>query len=107
MSLANETCVECHGGVDPLNADDAASLQNDVPEWEISEDVSRISRRFLFKNFAESLAFVNQVGELADAQNHHPDILMGWGYAHISLQTHAIGGLHKNDFILAAKIDAL
>ncbi len=66
-----------------------------------------MKRRFKFKNFAEALAFVNRVGALAEAENHHPSIRFGWGFAEITAFTHVIDGLSENDFILAAKIDAL
>lgn len=107
MDLTTETCVPCKGDIPALNDSDIAALHKSVSEWEVSEDLTRISRRFLFKNFAQALDFVTQIGTIAEEQNHHPDILFGWGYAHVSLQTHAIGGLHKNDFIVAARIDAL
>lgn len=70
-------------------------------------DTRRIERTFRFRNFGEALRFVRQVGELAEAEGHHPDMSFGWGYATVSLQTKKINGLHENDFILAAKVDRL
>jgi len=78
-----------------------------VPAWALTHDATRIERDFKFANFAEAMAFVNQVGGLAEAEGHHPDIAFGWGYAHLTLTTHKIKGLHENDFIMAAKIDRL
>ncbi len=87
-------------------ADEIAGLRPQVPRWEIV-DWHKLKRKFKFKNFAEALAFVNRVGALAESEGHHPDIRFGWGYAEITLFTHAVGGLSENDFILAAKIDIL
>jgi 4a-hydroxytetrahydrobiopterin dehydratase len=82
-------------------------LHAQVPQWEARDEARRIERRFQFRNFGEALKFVQQVGELAETEAHHPDITFGWGYASVSLQTKKIKGLHENDFILAAKIDHL
>lgn len=77
-----------------------------LPHWTRSTDGVRISRRFTFRDYAQALAFVQSVSVIAEAQNHHPDIGFGWGYADIAFTTHAIGGLHGNDFLMAAKVDA-
>ncbi len=106
MTLIQKRCIPCKGG-EPLSASAAKALQSEVPNWSIASDGKWLTRRWTFKNFAQSLAFVNKVGALAESEDHHPDILMGWGYAEIRLQTHAVGGLHENDFILAAKIDLI
>ena len=71
------------------------------------ENASRLERRFAFKTFAAALAFVNRVGDLAEQEGHHPDIVFGWGYASVLFYTHKIGGLHENDFIMAAKVSEL
>lgn len=105
MTLAEKKCVPCEGGVEPLSRDEAQQKLSEVPGWEIEDGWLR--RKFDFKDFKEALEFVNQVGEIAESEGHHPDIAFGWGYAEIKLQTHAIGGLHENDFIVAAKVDAL
>ncbi len=76
-------------------------------DWLLLEDKMAISKYLTFKNFKEALAFVNKVGDIAEEAKHHPDISLGWGYARIELQTHAIAGLHKNDFIVASRIDGL
>lgn len=100
-------CTPCRGGVAPLamEAVDAHLVQ--FPDWRAVDDARRIERRFRFRNFGKALDFVNRVAVIAEDEGHHPDIRLGWGYAEFSLQTHKIGGLHENDFILAAKIDAL
>jgi 4a-hydroxytetrahydrobiopterin dehydratase len=78
-----------------------------APQWQLLDDAHRIERSFRFNNFREALNFVDDVGELAEAQGHHPDINLGWGYATVSLRTKKIKGLHENDFIMAAKIDRI
>lgn len=107
MSLAEKQCVPCRGGVDPLGREEAQDLLAQVPDWTLSDDAARISRAFSFKNFAQALAFVNRVGEISEKQDHHPEISFGWGHVEIEIWTHKIGGLHENDFILAARIDGL
>ncbi|KEA61917.1 Pterin-4-alpha-carbinolamine dehydratase [Marinobacterium lacunae] len=90
-----------------LDPAEAGELALQVPLWTLAEGGKRIRREFTFRNFADALSFVNRVGELAEAEDHHPEIRFGWGHAEIELWTHKIGGLHENDFILAAKIDQL
>jgi 4a-hydroxytetrahydrobiopterin dehydratase len=104
--LASKTCVPCKGGTPPLKGEELEGLRRHVPDWEVVEE-HHLHRRFRFKNFRESLSFVNRVGELAEEQGHHPDIGFGWGYAEISVWTHKIDGLTESDFIFAAKVDAL
>src|SRR5918999_417500 len=104
--LASKTCVPCRGGTPPLKGEELDDLRRQVPEWEVVEE-HHLRRRFRFKNFRESLSFVNRVGELAEEQGHHPDIGFGWGYAEISVWTHKIDGLTESDFICPAKGDAL
>lgn len=105
--LAQKTCVPCRGGVPPLSEGEAQHLRAQTPAWELRDGAKRIERSFKFADFRAALDFVNKVGEVAESENHHPDICFGWGYATISLHTHKIKGLHENDFILAAKIDRL
>ena len=105
--LAEKTCTPCRGGVPPLTLEEAESLRGQAPDWALQDDASRIERTFRFRNFREALTFVAQVGELAEAEGHHPDINFGWGYATVSLRTKKIKGLHENDFIMAAKIDRI
>ena len=105
--LAEKTCTPCKGGIPPLTNDEALALRAQAPAWELFDGPQRIERTFKFPNFREALAFVGRVGALAEAEGHHPDIRLGWGYVTVSLYTHKIKGLHENDFIVAAKIDRL
>ena len=106
-ALAEKTCTPCRGGIPPLTHSQAERLRAQVPDWELEDDAHRIQRSFRFRNFREALSLVQKVGDLAEAQGHHPDISFGWGYATISLQTKKIKGLHENDFIMASRIDRL
>ena len=107
MSLADEKCVPCEGGVDPATDDEISRLRQQVPDWEVREvdGVKRLERRFLFPDFAAALAFTNRVGEVAEEQGHHPRIVTEWGKVTVTWWTHAIGGLHENDFRMAARAD--
>lgn len=90
-----------------MSETEIAKRLQDVPEWKTAADGKSIHRRFTFKDFTRAQAFVNKVGEIAEAEGHHPDIAFGWGYAEITFWTHAIGGLHENDFIMAEKVNQL
>ena len=105
--LFEKTCTPCRGGVPALTREEAQALQAQAPDWALLDDAHRIERSFRSSSFREALAFVLRVGELAEAEGHHPDLRFGWGYATVSLQTKKIKGLHENDFIMAAKIDRL
>ncbi len=106
--LSSKKCVPCEGGVPPLGLDEAAALLASVEGWAITADGQRIRREWVVKKFTEGLAFFNRVGEVAEAEGHHPDLhLVGYRNVAIEIWTHAIGGLSENDFILAAKIDRL
>ena len=89
-----------------MKSEEINELLGEVAGWEVKED-SEIRKKWKFNNFAQSLDFVNKIGELAESEGHHPDIKFGWGYVKAMLTTHAIGGLSKNDFIMAAKINNL
>lgn len=106
-SIAEKSCTPCRGGVPPLTPEEAAALQRQTPEWELLEEGRKIRRTFKLANFRSALAFVQRVGELAEAEGHHPEIGFGWGFATVSLHTKKIKGLHENDFIMAAKIDRI
>jgi 4a-hydroxytetrahydrobiopterin dehydratase len=80
-NLAEKTCTPCRGGVPPLTTHEAGELRGQAPEWALLDDARRIERTFRFRDFREALTFVERVGELAEAQGHHPDIGFGWGYA--------------------------
>ena len=101
------SCVPVRRGTRPLSQEKAEVSRSQVPGWALLDDGRRIERRFRFKSFAEANAFVARVSAIAEAEDHHPDIAFGWGYATISLHTHVIKGLHANDFILAGKVDDL
>jgi 4a-hydroxytetrahydrobiopterin dehydratase len=104
--LASKTCVPCKGGVPPLAGQELNALARQVPQWKVVNG-HHIVRGFAFPDFAQALAFVNKVGALAEQQGHHPDILLSWGKAEVTVWTHKIDGLTESDFILAAKIDQL
>jgi 4a-hydroxytetrahydrobiopterin dehydratase len=104
--LAGKTCVPCRGDVPPLKGAALDELARQVPVWEVVDE-HHLKREFRFKNFRETLDFVNRVGELAEEQAHHPDIAFGWGRAEVVIFTHKIDGLTESDFILAAKVDRL
>jgi 4a-hydroxytetrahydrobiopterin dehydratase len=106
-NLASQTCVPCRGGVPPLSQDSIVSLKAGLNgDWRVAEG-KRLEREFRFKNFRRAMSFAQAIGAIAEEQQHHPDLCLGWGYVRVTLLTHALGGLHENDFILAAKIDAL
>jgi len=108
-ALADKNCVPCRGGVPALKGSALAALLQqlaDPAQWKIVDE-HHIVRAFKFPDFKAALAFVNRVGDLAEQQGHHPDILLAWGKAEITLWTHAVNGLTESDFILAAKIDRL
>ncbi len=107
-NLAEKTCTPCRGGIPPLSLVEVANLLPQAAGWEAIDDHTKIEAHFNFKNFSMSLDFVRQVGELAEAEFHHPlFIKFGWGFATILLQTKKIKGLHENDFIMAAKINEI
>jgi 4a-hydroxytetrahydrobiopterin dehydratase len=104
--LAERQCVRLGDDAEPLDSERIGQLQQQVPDWDVDDD-ERIWRVFEFEDFAQALAFVNRVGQVAEQQNHHPDIYLSWGNVKVELSTHSIGGLSENDFIVAAKIDQL
>jgi len=106
--LNQKICTPCQGGIPPLTQSEVAKLLAEAPRWVSIDEETKIKRDFTFKNFQMALDFVNRVGELAEAEFHHPlFIQFGWGFATIVLQTKKIKGLHENDFILAAKINEI
>ena len=105
--LAARTCVPCKGGEPRLDRNHAWDLIDSVEGWELNDDATRISRTFKFADFPAAQAFASRVGDLAESQFHHPEITFGWGYCRIEFQTRKIRGLHKNDFIMAAKVNEL
>ncbi|HNQ96182.1 MAG TPA: 4a-hydroxytetrahydrobiopterin dehydratase [Anaerolineales bacterium] len=109
MNLAKLKCVACRGGDLSLTDAEIAELLPQVPEWQtVAQDgILRLQRIFNFKNYAQSLDFTNKVAAIAEEEDHHPLIVLEWGRVTIQWWTHVVKGLHKNDFIMAAKTDEL
>uniref|UniRef100_A0A7C4QNF8 4a-hydroxytetrahydrobiopterin dehydratase n=1 Tax=Schlesneria paludicola TaxID=360056 RepID=A0A7C4QNF8_9PLAN len=106
--LTRKQCVPCEGGVPKLTPAEAEALRQQTPHWQIVHQGERIRREWVVKNFRAAMDFFRRVEEVAEAEGHHPDLhLVGYRHVAIEIWTHAIGGLSENDFILAAKIDAL
>ena len=108
-NLSQLKCVACRGG-DPMLADEEiAELHPQVPEWQIVEvdGIKRLQRVFKLKDFVQALDFANRVGKIAEDEDHHPMLIVEWGRVTVQWWTHVVKGLHKNDFIMAAKTDAL
>ncbi len=103
--LAARTCTPCQGGIPPMSEAQARGHMDEVPGWELTGDAAWLKRTFRFNNFREAFDLVRKVHDIAEAEGHHPDVCFGFGYATVTVQTHKIGGLHENDFILAAKIN--
>jgi len=103
--LAQEKCVPCESDIPPMKENEIENHLREVPNWEVVkvDGVPHLNRKFEFKNFAEAIDFTNTIGELAEQQGHHPVIELTWGRVTIEWWTHNIEGLHKNDFIMAAK----
>jgi len=107
MELNSRTCEPCRGGVPPLSREAAQAMLASVPGWELNLDATRLSRHFTFTDFIQAQAFAVKVGELAEIEAHHPVLSYTWGYCDVVFYTHKIGGLHENDFIMAAKVNSL
>lgn len=107
--LAQMACEVCRVGSPTLTEEEIAHFQPQVPEWKVTEvdGEKRLERSFKFRNFAQALAFTNQVGEAAEQNDHHPLVCTEWGRVTVSWWTHKIGGLHQNDFVMAARTDRL
>lgn len=105
--FAKKRCIPCEGNVPPLTLPQARDFMQHIPGWALSEDGASIWREYAFKNFDETMEFVNMVAELAETEGHHPDMQVSYGKVRFDLTTHAIGGLSENDIILAAKISEL
>ena len=104
--LASRSCVPCRAGTPPLRGEALSQLGREMPDWKIVDD-HHLERTFLFPNFRDALEFTNRVGAIAEAEGHHPDILLRWGRVTVTIWTHTIDGLTESDFILAAKVDRL
>lgn len=107
--LREGSCIPCRGGVPTLTREEVAALRPQVPHWQLAEKdgVPRILREFSFHDFKQALDFAVHVGELAEREQHHPDLHVSWGKVTVETWTHKIRGLHRNDFVLAAKTDSL
>ncbi len=105
--LHNKKCVPCEGGAKPLKHDEIEYLHKKVKAWKVIND-SKIEKTLTFETFKHALGFINEVGDLAEFEGHHPDLnLHNWNKVTVTLSTHAIKGLSENDFIMAAKIDQI
>ena len=108
--LHKKKCIPCEGGIPSFNLEEIHKYLKKVDGWDVKKNEEKnyfLEKEFKFKDFKNSQIFINKVGEIAETENHHPDIFFGWGYAKIKIFTHAIKGLAESDFILAAKIDKL
>ena len=105
--LAQKKCVPCQKGSAALAPERINALLAEVPGWQLAADGKSISRRYTFPDFMQALAFVTKAGAIAEMENHHPDLQLGWGYVECKFWTHDIGGLHENDFVMASKINLL
>jgi len=107
MDLAQKHCVPCEGGTPPLTQEEVAKFLTQILGWTAAKDGKSVSKEFTFKDFKESMRFVNKVAEIAEAEGHHPDISIFYNKVKLELSTHAIGGLSENDFIVASRVDKI
>lgn len=110
MNLSSKKCVPCEGGIAPMGYAEIKRLSAEIPSWKAVEEykIWRLIKNYEFEDFAEAMKFVNKVAEIAEEEGHHPNIFVhDWNKLKLEIYTHKIRGLHENDFILAAKIDAL
>ena len=108
--LSQKKCIPCRGGIPSFDISEIHKYLKKVNGWDVKKSKDEyyfLEKDFKFKNFSESQKFINKVGDIAESQSHHPDIIFGWGYAVIQIFTHKIKGLVESDFILAAKIDKI
>ncbi|HJO75994.1 MAG TPA: 4a-hydroxytetrahydrobiopterin dehydratase [Pelagibacteraceae bacterium] len=108
--LHKKSCIPCQGGVMPFDISEIHKYLKKINGWYVKknkDEVYFLEKSFKFTNFSESQKFVNNLGNIAEAEGHHPDVMFGWGYAKIKIFTHKIKGLVESDFILAAKIDKI
>jgi len=109
LELTNKKCIPCSSDLPPMNDQEIALQRILIPQWQVIEEdqIKKLRRVFSFENFKSALAFTNTIGELAEAEGHHPLITTEWGKVTLMWWTHKIKGLHENDFIMAAKSDLL
>ena len=108
-ALTQASCEVCRIGVPKVTESEAQELMKQIPEWSLIEvdDIQQLKRQYKFKNFVKAMEFANQLAEVAEAEGHHPGMLVEWGKVTVSWWSHSIKGLHNNDFVMAAKTDAL
>jgi 4a-hydroxytetrahydrobiopterin dehydratase len=108
-SLEESKCVACRADAPPVTAEEITQLRPQIPDWQIVErdGIPRLERAFRLKNFVQALDLTNKIGQLAEAEGHHPALLTEWGRVTVTWWTHKIRGLHRNDFVMAAKTDRL
>ncbi len=107
MDFTKKKCVPCDGGVPRKTSDEVDDALRSLDGWDAREGKTQIHKRYRFEDFVEAMRFVNALARLAEAEGHHPDFAVHWNAVDVTLWTHAIGGLSENDFIVAAKLDAL
>ncbi len=107
--LTQQKCEACRADAPRVTLDESKELLKQIPDWKITsqDSIDRLRRIFKFDNYPEAVSFSNKVAELAEEEDHHPSILLEWGQVEVNWWTHKIGGLHKNDFISAAKTDVI
>jgi 4a-hydroxytetrahydrobiopterin dehydratase len=105
MALRDKHCVACDATTPKLDAAQITLLSPEIPAWEVRDE--KLHRRFAFRDFVEAMRFVNRMAEVAEAEEHHPDFAVHYKVVDVTIWTHAVGGLSENDFVLAAKLDAL
>ena len=107
MDLAHEQCESCHAGAPRVPDDELTTLLDEVPEWDLVtiRDIPRLKRVFRVEGWEPAVALANKIAEIAHQQDHHPSILIEWGKVTVQWWTHSIGGLHRNDFVMAAKVN--
>ena len=104
-NLINKKCMPCSGKTPKLNSNEISKYLNQINNWSLNDNQEMIFKKYKFKNFKETLKFVNKISQISEIEGHHPDCSFGYGYCIIMIHTHAIKGLSINDFILASKID--
>ena len=107
LKLSQKKCLPCNGKTPKLNSKDISNNLSKINYWSINNEQEMIFKKFKFKSYKRALQFANSVSDIAEKEQHHPDITFGWGYCVVMIHTHAIKGLSQNDFILASKIDKI
>ena len=105
--LAARHCKPCEGGMAPLTPAQAQELLRQLSGWTLAADAKTLRREFVFRDFYRTMSFVNALAHVANIEDHHPDLEVGYNYCHVTYTTHAVGGLSENDFVCAAKIDLI